>query len=550
VLRAFTAFVTALVLASSGSPKAWCRHATAAPAPPASVAAAAEAIYRRGILPDGKPLRGERDGAEPVEGAVAACVNCHRRSGLGMIEGQTVVPPVTGKHLFHVGEGRDAEMALPHPEAKSANRAAYTQVTLARALREGVNPEGRRFAFLMPRFALDDTTMALLIGYLRQLSRGPSPGVGVDTLQFATIITPDADPVKRRAMLSVLEQYFGRENTFYHGESPPLQPSRTQARAQHRWQLHVWTLAGGPESWETQLHERLHREPVFAVISGISGSTWAPVHRFCESESIPCLFPNVDLPLVSQQGFYTVYYSKGVLLEAELIARALEDPPPAERARRVIQIFRSGDIGADAAAELQALATTAGLTTVNRPLQASTAAAIAAALKVTAAGDAIVLWLRAEELTQLRVAPPDGATVFLSGIMSGLEHAPLPEAWRGVARMTFPFELPSQRATLLNYPIGWFTLHNVPILDARTQVDTYIACSVVADTFGLMLDNFLRDYLVERLEATLDSRLVVGYYSRLGLAAGQRFASKGGYLVRFTGPSGTPIAAASEWLVP
>jgi hypothetical protein len=550
VLRAITASVTALVLSCSGSPKAWCRHATAGPAPPASVSAAAEAIYRRGILPDGTPLRGERDGAERVEGAAAACVNCHRRSGLGMIEGQSVVPPVTGKHLFHIGEGRDAEMSIPHPEATSANRAAYTELTLSRALREGVNPEGRRFAFLMPRFALDDTAMALLIGYLKQLSRAPSPGVGVDTLQFATIITPDADPVKRQAMLRVLEQYFGRENTFYHGESPPLQPSRgAQAHAQHRWQLHVWTLTGEPESWETQLHERLHKEPVFAVISGIGGSTWAPVHRFCESESIPCLFPNVDLPLVAQQDFYTVYYSKGVLLEAELIARALQDPPPAKRARRVIQIFRSGDIGADAAAALQALATTSGLITVNRPLRVGTAVAIAAALKNTAADDAIVLWLRPEELAQLRGAPPDGASVFLSGIMGGLEHTPLPDPWRGAARMTFPYELPG-RATLLNYPIGWFRLHNVPILDARTQVNTYIACSIVADTFGLMLDNFVRDYLVERLEATLDSRLVVGYYSRLGLAPGQRFASKGGYLARFTGPLGTPIAAASEWMVP
>jgi hypothetical protein len=34
------------------------------------------------------------------------------------------------------------------------------------------------------------------------------------------------------------------------------------------------------------------------------------------------------------------------------------------------------------------------------------------------------------------------------------------------------------------------------------------------------------------------------------LASGQRFASKGGYLVRITGPVGTPIAAASDWIVP
>jgi len=350
-----------MVLAGMGSPNAWSRHAAAAPVP--TVSAAAEAIYRFGILPDGKPLRAERDGAPTVEGAAAACINCHRRSGLGMIEGQSVVPPITGKYLFRSSEGRDAEMAMSHPVATAANRAAYTDETLARALREGVSPEGRRFAFLMPRFELDDATMALLTDYLKQLSRGPFPGVGADTLQFATIVTPDADPIGRQAMLGVLEQYFGRENTFYHGESPALQPlRRTLGHPRHHWQLHVWTLEGAPETWEAQLHERLRREPVFAVISGIGGATWAPVHRFCESESIPCLLPNVDLPVVAQRDFYPVYFSKGVLLEAELIARALQEPPPAERAHRLVQIYRIGDIGADAAAALRALATSAGFT--------------------------------------------------------------------------------------------------------------------------------------------------------------------------------------------
>jgi hypothetical protein len=551
VLRAITGFVTAAaVLTAFVAPAAWGRHVVAAPVP-LPVSPAAETLYRRGILPDGSPLRGERDGADAVVGAAAACSNCHRRSGLGMIEGRTVVPPISGRNLFRIGGGRDAEMAMPHPEATSPNRAAYTEASLARALREGVNPEGRRFAFLMPRYALDDTTMALLTVYLKRLSRSPSPGVGTDTLQFATIITPDADPTRRQAMLNVLEQYFGRDNVFYHGELQPLQPLRHgHSLTRPRWQLHVWTLTGEPASWEEQLQERLRREPVFAVISGIGGATWAPVHHFCESESIPCLLPNVDLPVVAEQDFYPIYYSKGVLLEAELIARALADLPATERARRLVQLYRPGDIGVEAAADLQALASSAGLTTLNKPLPAGTALAIAAALKDTGANDAIVLWLRPAELAQLRGAPPDGAAVFLSGIMGGLEHAPLPAAWRGASRMTFPYELPDRRATLLNYPMGWFHLHNVPILEERTQVNTYIACSVMVDTFGQMLDNFVRDYFVERLEAMLDTRLIAGYYTRLGLAPGQRFASKGGYLVRFTDPAGIQIAPTTDWVVP
>jgi hypothetical protein len=64
-----------------------------------------------------------------------------------------------------------------------------------------------------------------------------------------------------------------------------------------------------------------------------------------------------------------------------------------------------------------------------------------------------------------------------------------------------------------------------------------------------MLDNFVRDYLVELVEETLSQRLVNGYFSHLGLAPGQRFASKGGYLVRLADPPAR-IAAASGWIVP
>jgi hypothetical protein len=61
------------------------------------------------------------------------------------------------------------------------------------------------------------------------------------------------------------------------------------------------------------------------VISGIGGRTREPVHRFCQGESIPCLLPNIDLPVVAEQDFYPVYFSRGVLLEADVIARRMQE---------------------------------------------------------------------------------------------------------------------------------------------------------------------------------------------------------------------------------
>jgi hypothetical protein len=65
-----------------------------------------------------------------------------------------------------------------------------------------------------------------------------------------------------------------------------------------------------------------------------------------------------------------------------------------------------------------------------------------------------------------------------------------------------------------------------------------------------MLESFYRDYLVERIENMLSAHQVSGYYPRFGLAPGQRFASKGGYVVHFADPDGSRLVADSEWITP
>src|SRR4029077_9556127 len=139
-------------------------------------------------------------------------------------------------------------------------------------------------------------------------------------------------------------------------------------RVTRRWQLHVWELSGAADTWEAQLAAHLAKEPVFAVISGIGGRSWAPVHRFCEGAGLPCLMPNVDLPDAAPDDFYTVYFSRGVLLEAELIAHDLA--ARSQKAQRIGLLFRAGDIGEQAAAAFSAAMSASGATVVSRRLPA------------------------------------------------------------------------------------------------------------------------------------------------------------------------------------
>ena len=509
-----------------------------------------ETLYRRGMHASGAPLEATRDGGIGVSGAPAACVNCHRRSGLGMVEGRQSIPPIAASYLFHPRAGTVDDLDLPFVENMRADRDPYTADTLARAIRAGIAADGKPLSFLMPRYALDDGEMAQLISYLGQLSPRDVPGVTPDVLHFATIITPDADPAKRAGMLDVLNKFFEDKNRFTRAQAPRLRSSRRMMfKVNRHWALHVWELSGDPDTWEAQLRAHLAAQPVFAVLSGLGGRTWEPIHRFCTRQALPCLFPNVERPVVAEDDFETLYLSQGVLLEARLIARALA-AQQAQPPRRIVQVFRAGDVGMDGAQALAAALHRPDIAVVNRSMANAGGRELAAALRGVGPGDALVLWLRAPDVARLPAPPRAVAAVYLSGQMAGLERAPLPAAWRPPALLAYPYDLPERRRVRLDFPLGWFRIRQIPVVAEQVQVDTYLVCGLVSDTLNHMVDTFVRDYLVERIEGMLEHRVITGYYPRLALAPGQRFASKGGYLVRFVGTTGTRVVPEGDWTVP
>ena len=520
-----------------------------------------ESIYLRGILGSGALLEGARQaGALRTQGADAACVNCHQRSGLGSTHlsaglgsnaGRNSIPPIAGRYLFQPGDPN-----LPYVDGMRTQHAAYTTATLARAIREGVDSDGKPLSYLMPRYGLNDADMAALIDYLKSLAPAHVPGVTDTTLHFATIITPEADPVKRAGMLDVMNKYFAERNSRQMNPSRRLQASgktqysRTMFMVHRQWQLHVWDLTGPAATWPSQLDQHLAKEPVFAVISGLGGETWAPVHEFCQHHAVPCLFPNVEVPVDSAKDFYSLYFSRGVLLEAGVIAQRIAGAGAGGAvSRNVQQIYRAGDSGGPAARELAAELKRHGIAVRDHVLPAAKGGSLADALRSAAGADALVLWLRPADLEALGEPPPAKA-IFASGLMGGLEHAPLPAGWRARTELAYPFDLPQRRVVQVDYPLGWFRIRHIAVVDEQVQTDTYLACGLLSEALSHMVDTFERPYLIEQLQSMVEHRNITGYYPRLTLAENQHFASKGGYLVRFEGPQGTKIIDDGGWIVP
>jgi hypothetical protein len=181
---------------------------------------------------------------------------------------------------------------------------------------------------------------------------------------------------------------------------------------------------------------------------------------------------------------------------------------------------------------------------------ADSALELVAKLKLLEAADVLVLWLRASDLQVLPAQATQAAVVYVSELLGGLENTPIPASWRPVVHMSYPLELPELRKARMNFPLVWLKICNIPLLDELPQANADLACGILAETTTEMLDSFVRDYMVERIESMVSYRTVTGHYPRLGLAPGQRFMSKGGYIVHFAEPAGNKLVADSEWLIP
>lgn len=564
-------------------------------------------IYMEGVLSSGDMLKGLRSG-EDYSGKQAACVSCHRPSGMGSVEGDIEVPPITGHYLYRTG---DLLLTTMDPRSgKRFNQAhePYTDASLAKAIRKGEKVDGQTMSELMPRYSLKDDDLRAVIAYLKQLSSNYSAGATKDTVHFATVMTADVDPEKRRILLNTLERTFKQKNS-----STVVGSKRTGRRhmvtaaemvlgTERNWVLHVWDLKGAPDTWRAQLDDFYKKEPVFALLSGTTGTTWQPVHEFCEQTRVPCWMPSVALPVDSGDSSYSLYFQRGVKLEADVLAQYFADDA-SKAPRRIVQIYHQDALGNGASAALSNAFKNTDIKVENRPLTQADAAGLSGLLADLTSQDAVMLWLDAADLSLLDSITPSKASVYLSGRLSGAEKTPLAPAWKQTANMIYPYELPDKRMVNLNYFHRWARFSQIEIEDEPLQAEAYFATEFLSETMTEMLDNIYREYLIERAESMLSrsqtaasevrdrTRQVMRWstrtprgapaqaakieasdagkeksipgtnyaampsksttiYPRMSLGVGQRFASKGAYIVRFEDANKEKLVPLSAWLIP
>ncbi len=568
-------------------------------------ATAGSRIYEHGMLPSGQPLIGMRSIGETT-GADAACMSCHRASGMGSVEGKLLIPPITGNALGLNDQGTSRVYAMMDLRARRSfnpMHAPYTEKSLANAIRNNIKSNGDKMTDLMPKYDLNDEDRAALITYLENLSSEFSPGITEGEIHLATVITPDVSPEKKRIFLEVLNRKIivKNSNTVVGQSSGRRHMVSAQEfiyGTERKWVHSIWQLQGDPSTWESQLDEYYKQEPVFAFVSGLGGETWQPISHFCERMKIPSWFPSINLPTYSESDLYTLYFNRGLALDAAVLTEYLSQHHELQP-KRIRQIYKDNYLGNSSALSLRQSMKSLGIDTEDRSLPSVTKANLVQALQGLDSADALMLWLDADELSLLNQLPKTVATVYVSGRVAGAENMPLTGDWKRAVQMIYPYELPQKRQSNMDHFHQWMKTYSIKIEDEPLQAEVYFAIEYLADTFTEMLNNMYRSYLLERAESQLsinqtgksevrallrksikpigretlpdlDPRFedalqpvpknMMGngsttIYPRMSLGSGQRYASKGAYIVSFEGANNNGIQKnsikdISGWIVP
>lgn len=501
-------------------------------------------IYQRGELPDGSPLEAVLLGGSRIRGKMAACANCHRPSGYGLSEGEVRVPAIAGPILFAPLAERRLDLTPALYQTPLTNialgaarmprsRPAYDKETLAKALRAGQDPAGRRLHPGMPRYDLDSAAIDALTAYLDRLGDLDAPGLENSAVNFATVIAGDVAPSRVAAMKAVIDAFVRRHN-FNLGVLDARQGrfpygKDLYAEARRPWRHQYWRLDGPAGSWPEQLAKHYARRPVFALVSGLAQGNWDPIHRFCEAESLPCLFPNSDLPALDSGASWTVYFSRGLALEAEALAvwlagqampgsRTVQFVEPGARAQRFLGSFQ------------EAMSRHVPDVTVDTlSVGAGTSPALPAECPAYA-----FIWASEENADRILA---DGRrcrafTTFIAS--SGFLGRAAAERLIGLhprLRLTFPFTLREADYPDLARVRAWLRSRRVPSAHDRLQRQTYFALDAARHALHRIADRFSRAYFLESVEHVAENLTNPALYDSISLGPGQRYAAKGVYLV-------------------
>ena len=318
--------------------------------------------------------------------------------------------------------------------------------------------------------------------------------------------------------------------------------------------LAVWELKGPPESWRKQLEEYYQKDPVFALVGGMTTGDWAPIHTFSEEHSIPCLFPVTDFPVISETNWYTLYFSKGLYQEGEAVARFLHRAPDIPKDVTVVQVFRNTPAGLVLSKAFQKTWKTLGRSPAEDVKLEQKEVVDKDSLKRTLgrrSHSVAVLWLDSKDLSaigSLAEVQNRPEMAFVSSSLLGKGLYSLPEKSRSFVYVTYPYRLPQEEKPSRMMVEAWLKNNKIPVTNLDIESKMYDLNMMLSNALT-MLRSYYRDRLLELFDMMPDQSYAISLFPRMSFGQGQRYASKGCYIVQLTDGPQPELVKRSDWVI-
>lgn len=530
-------------------------------------------LYFQGLDSNGEPIKGLTRTDIPIDGSQLTCISCHRPSGMGSSEGGTYVPPITASYLFRERISdrrlRNQRFKEVYKERQGGEfyddvrrgrlRPAYeTPHDIAQALRDGLDTAGRTLNPVMPRYEISDEDAANLTAFLKSNYANYDRGVEENKIHMATIIAGDVPQENADAVSDLVETYADWINkainvnlarpgfsTYYRSEF---------ADSYRTWETAIWRLTGDPDTWGEQLARYYEEQPAFFVVGSIVEGDYSPIADFCDEKKMPCLLPVTNLPrLTDMENSFTLYFSRGLTLEAEALAIYLSE---ADMTDDIVQVHTSdveGTKSAQAFSTQMAKLTKEPVNTflVNKTddLDETLAKALSEKPK------SLIFWTGKESekaVAALNNADLGETIIYMPS--TGLKdiQASLSDDKQDAIRVTYPYDDPKNYHPESFRIRAWIGSRKLNVPDWNIILQTFYSLKISEFALSHLWVDYYGAYMIELTEHDIGVGFDPGPYPRLQLGPGQRFGSKGALIAQLADDPSNPsgIESISRWIIP
>ncbi|MEJ2142864.1 MAG: hypothetical protein P8Y24_11020, partial [Gammaproteobacteria bacterium] len=242
---------------------------------------------------------------------------------------------------------------------------------------------------------------------------------------------------------------------------------------------------------------------------------------------------------------YTLYYSAGLGLEADLIATDLEQVS----FDKLVQVYcKSSAARAMDRLEADLAERTIKTGRISFDCEKEIPVDRLQALLKEPGKVVMVYWVDKNQLANITV--PAGARVYLSSSLIGdsIEPLPGPVSDSDEVYLAHPYRLPGKIDPAFRRLQAWAKVRDIKLKYPRLQSEAFFSSLLMSDMIKHLDGFYLRKYLLDLIGHSQGMDLYLPYYSRPTFGPGQIFVNKGGFILPVV--HGKLDTRESEWILP